>query len=260
MRVLIFAAYDGTNYKGWQKQEGFLTVQGELEKAIEKFTGKATGVTGASRTDSGVHSAGSAAVFDTDMPVPAEKIAFALNSYLPSDIRIMKSLEVPGDFHPRHTDAVKTYAYRIVSAKIADPRLRLYAHNVHVPLDTCLMKKAAFYLEGRHDFRSFSNPDTGVTDFVRTIYDIDIRERVLDLNYESSLIEIRVRGNGFLYNMVRIIAGTLIEAGRGKIEPEEIKRILEKKDRRFAGPTAPACGLSLEKIEFPELKKICPDL
>jgi tRNA pseudouridine38-40 synthase len=260
MRVLIFAAYDGTNYKGWQKQEGFSTVQGELEDAIEKFTGRKTEVIGASRTDSGVHSAGSAAVFDIDIPIPGEKIAFALNTYLPEDIRIMRSLEVPGDFHPRHTDTIKTYSYRIVSAKIADPRTRLYAMNVHVHLDTALMQKAASYLEGEHDFRSFANPDTEVTDFVRTIYNIDVNEKKLDLFGDSSLIEIRVRGNGFLYNMVRIIAGSLIEVGRGKIKPEDLKIMLERKDRRFSGPTAPALGLSLERIEFPELEKICSDL
>ena len=247
MRVLIYVSYDGTSYGGWQKQNNAPSIEEELEKAIFDLFKEEIPVIGASRTDAGVHSAGSAAVFDVETRMPAEKIAFALNPRLPEDIRVVKSMEVRPDFHPRHTDTIKTYCYRIYLGRIMDPRFRLYMHQVHVPLDVEKMRAAAAYFVGEHDFKSFSSTATQVTDFVRTIYSLDVSE------IENGL-EIRVTGNGFLYNMVRIIAGTLIDVGRGQIEVSSIPKIIEAKNREAAGPTAPAKGLALEEIRFLELE------
>ncbi len=246
MRVLIFVSYDGTSYGGWQKQNNAPSIEEELDRAISDLFGQEIHVIGASRTDAGVHSAGSAAVFDVESRMPAEKVAYALNARLPEDIRVMSSREVPSDFHPRHTDTVKTYCYRIYTGRIMDPRYRLYMHQVYVPLDIEKMRAAAKVLEGEHDFKSFSSTATQVTDFVRTIYEIEVVE-------VDHGIEIRVTGNGFLYNMVRIIAGTLIDVGRGQIEVSAMEGILEARNREAAGPTAPAKGLALEEIRFLEL-------
>ncbi|MBP3604036.1 MAG: tRNA pseudouridine(38-40) synthase TruA [Lachnospiraceae bacterium] len=242
-RVLLVVAYDGTAYCGWQLQQNGRTIEGELNKALSNLLSEDIQVIGASRTDSGVHALCNVAVFDTDARIPAEKISYALNQRLPEDIRVQKSMEVPMDFHPRHCSSEKTYEYRIINREFPLPTKRLYQHFTYVPLDLELMRKGAAYLVGEHDFKSFCATAADVESTVRTILDIQIEK-------EDEEIIIRVCGTGFLYNMVRIIAGTLMEVGRGSYPPAHVLDILNERDRQAAGPTAPACGLTLVKYSF----------
>lgn len=242
-RIKLTIAYDGTNYCGWQIQPNGITVEEVLNRALKKLTGEDILVIGASRTDSGVHALGNVAVFDTETTIPAERIAMALNQRLPEDIVITKSEEVPPDFHPRYCDCSKTYEYHIINTQIPIPTKRLTNYFVSYPLDMNKMRQAASYLVGEHDFASFCNVRTDVESTVRTIYSLDILQ-------DGEEITIRIKGNGFLYNMVRIIVGTLIRVGRGFYEPERVREILEAKDRKVAGVTAPAHGLILVSINY----------
>ena len=242
-RVKLVVAYDGSTYHGWQIQPGAPTIEGELNKALSELLQEEIQVIGASRTDSGVHALCNVAVFDTKSRIPAEKISYALNQRLPEDIRIQESVEVEANFHPRHCNSRKTYEYRILNRPFPLPTKRLYAHFTYVPMNIEMMQAAADYLVGEHDFKSFCSVNSTVETTVRTIYELTVEK-------QEEEIVIRVCGGGFLYNMVRIIAGTLMEAGRGAIRPEQVKDILEAKDRQAAGPTAPACGLTLVKYEF----------
>ena len=248
MRVLIYTSYDGTDYCGWQKQDNGVSVEEKLNAAISDLFKTKVEVIGASRTDAGVHAGGAAAVFDCETRMPAEKICYALNQRLPEDIRVIRSEMVDDGFHPRHCDSVKTYEYRIWNAKFENPLNRLYTDHIYVFLDTDKMKEASEYLVGEHNFTSFASTKTSVENFVRTVYSIDVEELISDGRGKE--IRIRVTGNGFLYNMVRIIAGTLIEVGRGAMEATEVNRILEARDRNQAGPTAPAKGLTMKGIIF----------
>ncbi|MCM1122176.1 MAG: tRNA pseudouridine(38-40) synthase TruA [Eubacterium sp.] len=242
-RVMLTVAYDGTNYHGWQIQPNGETIEGILNRCLLELTGEDVEVIGASRTDSGVHAMGNIAVFDTDSPIPADKFSYAMNRRLPDDIKIQKSQEVSFDFHPRHCTSRKTYEYRIYCASFPMPVKRLYAHFTYVPLEVDLMSQAGEYLVGTHDFKSFCSVDMQAETTVRRIDSLEVYR-------EGREIVIRVTGGGFLYNMVRIIAGTLMEVGRGHIAPQEMERILAAKDRQAAGPTAPACGLTLIGIEY----------
>ncbi len=242
-RIKLTIAYDGTNYCGWQIQPNGITIEEILNKALSKMTGEEILVVGASRTDSGVHAMGNVAVFDTDTTIPAEKIAVALNQRLPDDIVITKSEEVPLDFHPRYCNCSKTYEYHIINTRIPIPTKRLTNYFVSYVLDIDKMRQAASYLVGEHDFVSFCNVRTDVENTVRTI-------TALDILTNGNEITIRITGNGFLYNMVRIIVGTLVRVGRGFYEPEKVKEILEAKDRKAAGVTAPAHGLVLVEIKY----------
>lgn len=244
---MLTVAYDGTGYHGWQYQNNGKTIEGELNKALSSLLQKNIEVIGASRTDAGVHAMCNAAVFDTDAGIPAEKYSYALNQMLPEDIRVRKSQEVPADFHPRKTDTVKTYEYRIDCEEFADPTKTRYAYFTYVPLDASKMQEAAAHLVGTHDFKSFCSVNTTATTTVRTIYDIQVIRDGVD-------IVVRITGNGFLYNMVRIIVGTLMDVGRGKYESSRVKDILEACDRTTAGPTVPACGLMLKELRFLELE------
>lgn len=242
-RIMLTVAYDGTNYHGWQVQPNGETIEGILNRCLSELLGEDVKVTGASRTDSGVHALGNIAVFDTDSPIPADKMAYALNRRLPEDIKVQKSEEVDGAFHPRHAVSRKTYEYRIYCAPFPMPVRRLYSYFTYVPMDIGCMQEAAKYLIGTHDFKSFCSTEAQVETTVRHIDSLDV-------SMEGREIVIRVTGRGFLYNMVRIIAGTLMEAGRGHIAPEEVQRILAARDRQAAGPTAPACGLTLAEITY----------
>lgn len=242
-RVKLVVAYDGTAYHGWQLQPGVPTIEGELNRSLRELLQEEIQVMGASRTDCGVHALCNVAVFDTNTRIPAEKISYALNQKLPEDIRIQSSVQVPDYFHPRHCASKKTYEYRILNCPFPIPTKRLYAHFTYVPLDVEKMAQAAEFLVGEHDFKSFCAAAAVVESTVRRIYELSVEK-------EGSEIVIRVQGNGFLYNMVRIIAGTLMEVGRGNVEPEKVREILDAKDRQAAGPTAPACGLTLVKYEF----------
>ncbi len=242
-RVKLTVAYDGTRYNGWQEQPNGETIEGVLNRQLTQLLGEPVRVTGASRTDAGVHALCNVAVFDTKARIPADKISYALNQRLPKDIRVRRSEEVDMDFHPRKGESRKTYEYRIDNETFPNPLKRLYSHFTYVPLDVRLMREAAFYLVGTHDFKSFCNPATAAESTVRTIYSLTVEK-------EDTDIVIRICGGGFLYNMVRIIAGTLMEVGRGRYEPEQVRKILEAKDRRAAGPTAPAGGLCLVSLEY----------
>lgn len=242
-RVKLVVAYDGTNYCGWQIQPNGITIESVLNEALTKLLGEEIRVTGASRTDSGVHSLGNVAVFDTNTRIPPEKISYALNQRLPEDIVVQSSCEAAPDWHPRHCDSRKTYEYRILNRKFPMPTRRLDTYFTYYPLDVGKMQAAAARLEGTHDFKSFCSVNTQVEDTVRTIYSCRVKR-------QGDIITIRVTGSGFLYNMVRIIAGTLLQAGMGRIEPEQIDQILAAKDREAAGPTAPAHGLTMIGIEY----------
>lgn len=242
-RVMLTVAYDGTNYHGWQLQPNVVTIESVLNDALSSLFKENIKVIGASRTDTGVHALGNIAVFDTNARMPAEKVSYALNQRLPEDVRIQASVEVPIDFHPRHQNSKKTYEYRILNSEFPMPVYRLYSHFTYVSLDIEQMQRAADYLKGEHDFKSFCSVNTVAETTVRTIYDISVEK-------SSDMISIRVTGSGFLYNMVRIIAGTLMEVGRGNIMPEKMPDILNALDRAKAGPTAPACGLTLVKYEY----------
>ena len=232
-RVRLTVAYDGTAYHGWQVQPGVVTIESKLNECLSDLLKEEIQVIGASRTDSGVHALGNIAVFDTNARIPAEKISYALNQRLPEDIRIQKSEEVASDWHPRHCESRKTYEYRIYRGEFPMPVNRLYALFTYHKLDVEKMRVAAAYLEGEHDFKSFCQTGAQVESTVRTVYRVEILEEGRDL-------VVRVSGNGFLYNMVRIIVGTLLEVGQGRRMPEDMVQILEKKDRSAAGPTAPA--------------------
>ena len=242
---MLIVSYQGTNYCGWQKQKNAITIEETINKAISDLFGTEISVMGASRTDTGVHAKGNVAVFDTEnTTIAADKIAYALNARLPKDIRIQKSEEVSKDFHPRYDKNRKKYSYKILNNPVEMPIYREYTYHVYGTLNMGLMRKAAQYLIGEHDFKAFCSVNTQVESTIRTIYDISITKN------DDNIISIDIEGNGFLYNMVRIIVGTLLEVGIGKMDVERVKEILESKDRKNAGPTAPARGLILEWILY----------
>ncbi len=242
-RVMLVIAYDGTNYCGWQIQPNGITVEEVLNRELSLLLKEKIQVIGASRTDSGVHALGNLAVFDTETKIPADKICFALNQRLPEDIRIQGSQEVPISFHPRRCNSRKNYEYRILNRKFDIPSCRLYSHFVYLPLEVENMRKAADYLIGEHDFVSFCSTRTQAEDTYRTIYCLDIEK-------QDDMIIIRISGNGFLYNMVRIIVGTLLKVGLGVYPPYHVKEILEARNRQVSGPKVPAKGLTLVSIEL----------
>ena len=244
-RVKLTVAYDGTNYCGWQVQPNGLAVQEVLNRCLSELLGEQITTIGASRTDAGVHALGNVAVFDTETRMPADRISYALNTRLPEDIKIRESREVPLDFHPRFQQTVKTYEYKIYNHRFPDPTRRLYTYFYYYPLDVKKMQEAADYLVGEHDFKSFSTYKPEVESTVRTIYDLQVER-------QEDVITIRIRGNGFLYHIVRRIAGTLIRVGEGFYPPGQVQTILEGRKRELAGETARPEGLTLVKIEYPE--------
>lgn len=280
-RIRIVVAYDGTNYCGWQIQPNGITIEEILNRQISKLTGEDIRIIGASRTDSGVHALGNVAVFDTESRIPGDRFAYALNQKMPEDIVIVRSDEVSLDWHPRYQNEIsKTYEYHIYNAKVRNPLKSRYSTFVSFDLDVEKMQEGAKYILGEHDFASFCNVRTNAKDTVRTVHEISITEIPMNmpqvmnvgsedgvstkhlirenLNSESGKeIVIRVTGNGFLYNMVRIIAGTLIRVGRGFYEPEKIKEILDAKEHTSEGITAPPNGLVLVSIDYPEEKCDC---
>lgn len=242
-KVRLFVAYDGSNYCGWQVQPNGNTIEAELNKALSDLLGEEITVIGASRTDAGVHSLGNVAIFTTTARMPAEKFSYALNQRLPEDIVVQKSDEVPLDWHPRYVESKKTYQYKILNREFPLPLERKNSYFYYRSLDVERMQQAASYLVGEHDFKSFCAANAQVETTVREIYSCDVAR-------EGELITITVTGSGFLYNMVRIIAGTLIEVGNGAMEPSAIPAILATTDRSAAGPTAPACGLTMLGVEY----------
>lgn len=261
-RIMLTVAFDGTNYSGWQIQPNKETIEGVLNRELSRLLNEEIKVIGASRTDSGVHAEGAVCVFDTESKIPGDKFSYAINQKLPEDIRIRNSKEVDITFHPRRVNSRKTYRYRIRHDEFPNPLDARYSYHVYTKLDIEAMRRACEFIKGKHDFKSFCSVHTDVDTTIRTVYDVHIDvtpdKKLLQMSGlmksagESSkgkqhpeIIDIYVTGNGFLYNMVRIIAGTLIEVGQGKIKPEEIPAIIEACDREKAGPTAPAKGLTL---------------
>jgi len=259
-RIMLRVAYDGTGYHGYQAQNNAITVEGELNKAIQELTKEVNiELIGGSRTDAGVHALDNVLVFDTESSVPGDKFGYALNRILPDDIRVVYSGEVALDFHPRHCDTIKTYEYHILNAKYQDPVKRHFSTHVYVPLNIEKMKVAAKQMEGEHDFTSFCTVGAQCDSKVRTIYSVEIltfegrnevEVNMTDPKEKTTDIFVRVKGNGFLYNMVRIIVGTLIEVGRGNMDENSIANIIEQGDRAKAGPTAKPEGLTLISYDF----------
>lgn len=246
-RVMLVVAYEGTNYHGWQIQPKEITVEQVLNEALQKLTKEDIQVIGASRTDAGVHALGNVAVFDTNSKIPGEKFSYALNQRLPEDIVIQDSKEVPMDFHPRYETCRKTYEYTILNRKFPLPQYRNTAHFYYGKLDVEKMQQATKAFIGTHDFAGFCSAGAQVKTTVRTIYSLEVTR-------QSEMICIRVQGDGFLYNMVRIIAGTLLEVGKGNIDPECMESIVASADRSKSGPTAPARGLKLVEIRYDSLQ------
>ena len=242
-RVKLVVAYDGTNYCGWQLQPNGVTIEEVLNRALTELLREPIMVIGASRTDSGVHARGNVAVFDTENRMPADKICFALNQRLPEDIRIQYSEEVPLSWHPRKANCTKTYEYKILNRKIAMPLERLYSHFCYFPLDVEKMRQGAAYLVGEHDFKSFCSNKRMKKSTVRRMDQIGIHT-------DGTKVVFTYTGNGFLYNMVRILTGTLLEVGLGKRRPEEMTAVLEARNREAAGATAPPEGLLLMQVEY----------
>ena len=240
-RIRLVVSYDGSSYVGWQAQPNGTSVEEVLGSALSRLLKEEVTVIGASRTDSGVHADGNIAVFDTESRIPADKFRFALNEFLPRDIVIQDSDEVPLTYHPRKVNARKTYEYRILNRKIPLPKERNYAYFYYYPLDAQKMDRAAKVLLGEHDFSSFCAPRASVEDTVRRIYAISVTK-------EEDILTLRIEGNGFLYHMVRIIAGTLIKIGAGLLPEDAMEGILEARDRSAAGPMAPPEGLTLKSI------------
>lgn len=247
-RIRLIVAYDGTNYCGWQIQDNAVTVEGELVKALRTWLQEDVEVIGASRTDTGVHALGNIAVFDTESRIPAEKFAIGLNHYLPEDIRVQRSEEVAEDYHPRYRKTEKEYEYTILNTPISIPTWQRYAYHVYRKLDLEVMREAAELFIGEHDFSAFCSAGSQVKSKVRTIYELRVTEEPVTTGNGGKIIRLRVRGNGFLYHMVRIIAGTLIEAGEGRRTLDDVKEALATGERKKAGPTAPPHGLMLLEI------------
>ncbi|MGB2705812.1 MAG: tRNA pseudouridine(38-40) synthase TruA [Candidatus Omnitrophota bacterium] len=243
--IRLTIAYDGTGYAGWQIQKNAKSIQDEIEKALKKILGEKVRLIGAGRTDSGVHARAQVANFKTRKKFPPKKIQAALNAALPKDISVIEAKKAPLKFHSRFDAKSKIYRYTILNSRIDDPFLRNYYHKFPYKLNVPLMKRESGILLGRHDFKSFQRKSASsrIKSTVRTIKRITIKR-------EKDFIHIGIEANGFLHNMVRNIIGTLIEIGRGYFPEGSMKKILSAKDRRQAGPTAPARGLTLLKVKY----------
>jgi len=242
-RLKMTVAYDGTDYSGFQIQPNQVTVQGVIEQALARITGESLQIVGSGRTDAGVHARGQVFHVDTNSSIPLEKWAYILNQHLPDDIVIRQVEEVPPTFHARFDVKQKEYRYCIDNRPVPDVFFHRYADHIRHPLDLEKMRQAARYLLGEHDFTSFCSAKTWVENKVRTIYQLDVRQ-------EGPFVWVICRGNGFLYNMVRIIVGTLVEVGLHKRDPASIPEVLAARDREQAGKTAPAKGLTMWEVIY----------
>lgn len=242
-RIKLIIEYDGTSYHGSQIQANGHTIQAELQQGIERLTGEKASVIFAGRTDTGVHALGQVVAFDTEATIPPDRWQFALNSFLPDDIKVLHSTEVAANFHPRFDAVSKSYRYKIYRKAWGQIFWRNYAHLCTDQLDVEAMRQAAQRLEGSHDFRSFCASGSSVKSFERTVLSCRLEEA-------EPFLYLDITANGFLYNMVRIIMGTLLEVGRGSLSPEDIDRIIAARDRSQAGPTAPPQGLYLREVHY----------
>jgi len=252
--IKLLIEYDGTNYLGWQSQKSGGTIQDILVEKISGITGGPTRLTGASRTDAGVHALGQAAVFGTESSLSSETVMRALNAKLPKDIRILHADETDESFHPRYDAAQKSYFYLISTGNRQSAFFYRYAWHVKTGLDVAAMQRAAVALVGEHDFSSFRAAGCGAKHPVRTVHSITISKldeiSFMTASFKGDFIKIRMEANAFLRHMVRNIVGTLVEVGKGRISPEAVKHLLETRDRTKAGPTASANGLFLERIIY----------
>ena len=243
--IKITIEYDGKDFNGWQKQPNKLNIQGEIERAIEEITGEKVDLIASGRTDAGVHALAQVANFKIEKDIPIEKIPYALNSKLKKSIRVKSAEEVDEKFHSRYTCKRKTYRYVINNSLQGTAIYRNLQYHFPEKLDEEKMNKGIKYLIGEHDFKSFKASGTSSKSSVRTIYDAKVTR-------EGEIVTIELTGNGFLYNMVRIISGTLVDVGIGKIKPEDVKDILEARDRLKAGRTLPPTGLYLVDVKYEE--------
>ncbi len=243
MNIKLTIQYDGTAYHGWQIQAEDITVESELTKALERITGEAVKLTGCGRTDSGVHAMSYACNFHTNSQIPVERYPYALNTYLPQDIVCKNAEIVSDDFNSNRSAKAKRYVYRIYNSDIPDAFFGRYSWQYKYALDIAAMKNAARAFIGEHDFIGFASSGFTVKTTVREIYSLDVKKN-------GDMITIDVCGNGFLYNMVRIIAGTLAYVGSGKIDDDKMEEIIESKCRERAGITAPAHGLCLKEVYY----------
>ncbi len=242
--IKLVIEYDGKEYNGWQKQPTKLNIQGTIEQAIKSITGENVDLTASGRTDAGVHAIAQVANFKTNSNIPIDKIAIALNSNLKKSIRIISAEDVDERFHSRLTCKRKTYRYIINNSEFSSAIYRNLETHIPQKLDIEKMKIASKYFIGEHDFKAFKSSGTSSKSSVRTIYDAKVIEM------SDNRIYIELTGNGFLYNMVRIISGTLVDVGLGKLQPEEIEKIIESKDRNLSGKTLPPNGLYLVNVEY----------
>lgn len=251
--IKVTIAYDGTNYHGFQEQRGtaFMTVQGVFEDRLSKLAKREIRVIGAGRTDAGVHARGQVVNFESgDLRIPPERLAYALNSLLPVDIVVLESAEVPASFHSRFSAVAKTYRYVINNGEKPSPFLRLYSYHIPRFLNIEAMREGARHMVGRQDFSSFRALGTPVKTTVRSLFGIQVSR-------EGELVYIDIRAEGFLYHMARMITGTLIRVGLGKINPQQVADILASCDSLKGGPAAPARGLFLDRIEYPNTALDC---
>lgn len=242
-RLLLTLQYDGTRYHGWQVQPNGATVQERLQDAVERLTGVRAGIIGCSRTDAGVHARMFCCTFDTDSPLRGNRMAAALNAHLPEDIAVCACREVAADFHPRYMAQGKRYVYRIWNAPFRSPFWQGYALHRKIPLDVEKMHRAAQLFLGKHDFSAFCSAGSAVEDRVRTV-------KASRVERQELLVLYTVEADGFLYNMVRIMMGTLLDIEAGRLPEDAVVRGLTEKTRACAGPTAPACGLYLEQVFY----------
>jgi tRNA pseudouridine38-40 synthase len=253
-KIKLLLEYDGTAYQGWQIQKNGVTVQGIIEEGLFKITGEQTRVVGASRTDAGVHALGQVAAFRIKSRLEPEKVKSALNAVLPQDIRVLIASEVNDSFRPIYGVVKKSYFYLISNHRESSAFLYRYTWLVKQPLETESMIEAAQILIGRHDFSAFRGVGSSTKDPVREVLYLDIdRFKRIDFmtsSMKGEFIKVRIEADGFLKHMVRNIVGTLVEIGRGRISADRIAEILKSQDRRLAGPTAPPCGLFLERIVY----------
>lgn len=242
--IKLIIEYDGKEFNGWQKQPNKLNIQGTIEQAIKQVTGEEVDLTASGRTDAGVHAFGQVANFKTNSSIPTDKIAIAINTKLKRSIRILSAEEVDERFHSRLSCKRKTYRYVINNSEFSSAIYRNLETHIPQKLDIEKMQEASKYFIGEHDFKAFKASGTSSKSSVRTIYKLDVKQM------PQNRIYIEVTGNGFLYNMVRIISGTLVDVGTGKIKPEEIEKIIKSKDRSQAGKTLPPNGLYLLNVEY----------
>lgn len=243
MTYKLTMAYDGTNYHGWQRQKNGITVQEVLEDVISEMFGKETVVTGCSRTDAGVHAKTYVCSFDGETTIPHNKMPFVLNTMLPPDIRAYKCEIMHDGFNARFETVTKAYEYKIINQSVSDPLMRNFAWHYPVKLDVEKMQLAAEKIKGKHDFASFCAAGSCVKSTVRNLTELSVKK-------EGNLITVRAAADGFLYNMVRIIVGTLVYVGNGKLLEKDIEQLIQKKDRRLLGITAPPQGLSLVEVNY----------